>query len=45
MHTKMHKTYRDTQLLNIQWKQDIYIPKFNMFIRIHETVDIIAEMK
>ena len=24
MHTKMHETYKDTQLFNIQWKQHTY---------------------
>ena len=38
-------SYKDTQLLNIQRKQHTHIPALNMFIIIHGTVHIIAEMK
>ena len=46
MHAKMHNpSYKDVELLNQSAEANTHIPAFNMFIIIHETIDIIAEMK
>ena len=44
MHTKMHKTYKDTQLFHIQWKQHTH----SNILHVHHNafdINIITEME